>query len=173
MGDSMTTLINASNTSGLTFTSDQSGALALQTLGTSALTIDTAGRITTPAQPAFFGYRTSGNISATNTVLHNVVVTNRGSCYNSSTGIFTVPIAGLYEVIAGGHAENSQPVSLTINQNGTAVAEEYTNGSTYGSVTLAVIISCSVNDQIISQVATGTMWGGNRSGLRMSVKYLG
>ena len=169
----MTTFINASNSSGLTFTSDNSGNVAFQSQGSNVLSFNTSGYITTPLQPKFFGYRTAGLVSATTTVLHNVVVTNVGSCYNSSTGIFTCPVAGYYEVFAGGHAENSQPTVIQIQQNGTSIVSEYQNGSAYGSLTLTVILLCAANDQIKSVVTSGTFWGGDNSGLRMSVKYLG
>lgn len=169
----MTTIINASNSSGLTLTSDMSGSLAVQTLGVSAITVDTVGRVGTPLQPRFFGYRSAGNVTAPNNVVHDTVIVNVGSCYNSTTGIFTCPIAGYYEVIAGGHGENTTVVSILINKNGSGIVEEYSNGPAYGSVTAIAILSCAANDIITSSVATGTMWGGNRSGLRMSVKYLG
>jgi hypothetical protein len=173
MGDFMTTFINASNSSGLTFTSDTSGNVTFQSQGANVLSFNTSGYVSTPLQPKFYGYRTAGLVSATTTVLHNVVVTNVGSCYNSSTGIFTVPIAGYYEIFAGGHGENSQPVIMQIQQNGTAVCEEFTTGTAYGSITAFAIVSCAANDQLKNVVTSGTMWGGSVSGLRMSVKYLG
>jgi hypothetical protein len=112
-------------------------------------------------------------VAATNTVLHNVVVTNVGSCYNSSTGIFTCPIAGYYEISAGGHGENSTVIVLGIQQNGTTIVEEYQNGAAYGTVAPTAIVYCAANDQLKSVVSTGTMWGGNISGLRMSIKLIG
>jgi hypothetical protein len=140
---------------------------------TERMRIDSSGRVTMPFQPAFYGYRTAGNVSATTTVLHNVVVTNVGSCYNSGTGIFTCPVAGVYEIYAGGHGENSQPTVLDIQLNGTAVAQEYSNGAAYGVNSLMAIISCAANDQIKSVVTTGTFWAGNISGLKMTVKLIG
>jgi hypothetical protein len=140
---------------------------------TERMRIDSSGRVTMPFQPAFYGYRTAGNVSATTTVLHNVVVTNVGSCYNSGTGIFTCPVAGVYEIYAGGHGENSQPTVLDIQLNGTTVAQEYFNGAAYGVNSLMAIISCAANDQIKSVVTTGTFWAGNISGLKMTVKLIG
>ena len=169
----MTTFINASNSTGITFTSDNSGNVSFQSQGSNVLSFNTIGYVSTPLQPRFYGYRTAGNISATNTVPHNVVLANIGSCYNSTTGIFTVPIAGYYEIFAGGHGENSQPIIFQIQQNGTAVCEEFTTGTAYGAVTAFAIVFCAVNDQLKSVVTNGTMWGGSASGLRMSVKYLG
>lgn len=145
----------------------------LYTNGTDALSIDTAGRMTLATQPRFYGYRDAGNVTATSTILHNNVVINTGSCYNSGTGIFTCPIAGVYEVFFGGHAENSQPVQLNLQLNGVSISEEYQNGASYGSVTGTIIRTFAANDQIRCIVGIGTMWGGNLSGLRMSVKLIG
>jgi hypothetical protein len=144
-----------------------------KTAEASRITINSSGIVTMPFQPAFYGYRSAGNVSATTTVLHNVVVTNIGSCYNSGTGIFTCPVAGVYEIYAGGHAENSQPTVLNIQLNGTTVAQEYSNGASYGVVSLMAIISCAANDQIKSVVGFGTFWGGDPSGLKMTVKLIG
>lgn len=168
-GGANTTALTLSNTQAATFSGPISLANTLSVTGNATF----SGYVNSPAQPKFFGYRTAGLVSATTTVLHNVVVTNVGSCYNSSTGIFTCPIAGYYEVLAGGHAENSQPTILDIQQNGTAVGQEYSNGSLYGSTTVFVIVLCAAGDQLKSVVTTGTFWGGGISGLRMSVKYLG
>ena len=169
----MPVTLNASTSSGLIATPDNSGAIAFQNAGVTGVTLDISGRLTLPLQPRFYGYRTAGNVTATATVLHNMVITNTGSCYNSSTGIFTCPIAGVYEIMVGGHGENSQPIVLQIQLNGTSITEEYGNGAAYSAVNAFAIVTCAANDQIRSVVSTGTMWGGNVSGLRMSVKLIG
>lgn len=169
----MPVTLNASTASGLVVTPDNSGVVAIQNNGTTGLNIDASGRVTMPLQPTFYGYRDAGNVTATSVVLHNNIRVNVGSCYNASTGVFTCPIAGVYEIFVGGHGENSQPVVLQIQLNGTSITEEYANGASYPSVTAFAITSCAVNDQIRSVVSTGTMWGGGPSGLRMSVKLIG
>ena len=149
------------------------GSVTPAKLSTGGPSWDTSGRLLTPNQPAFYGFRNGGNVSGTNTVIHNAVITNIGSCYNASTGVFTCPVAGVYEVMVGGHAENSQPVVMQISQNNVTKSEEYGNGAAYLPVSTFAILSCAANDQIRHVVATGTFWGGNDSGLRMSVKLIG
>jgi hypothetical protein len=122
--------------------------------------------------PLFSGYRNAGNVSATNAVLHNIIQVNTGSCYSSATGRFTCPVAGNYEVSIGGHAENAQPVLIQIYKNGSGIQGEYSNGSAYGSVSCTTVISCAANDYIQHYVLTGTLWGGDSSGLRMTVKLI-
>ena len=81
--------------------------------GTSALTIDGSGTVLTPQRPAFSvrGYNSAFREGSVNGVtLHanaqiiynwQSVVINRGSAFNNTTGIYTVPVAGLYQLHAG------------------------------------------------------------------------
>ena len=64
--------------------------------GTSALSIDSSGRMTTPARPAFHAHRTS-TLSLTGgndyqTIIMNAVATNIGSHYSTSTGQVKMPV---------------------------------------------------------------------------------
>ena len=64
-----------------------------------AMSVDTAGRVTTPARPAFLAFPSAnfstgtgaGTTQVFNTTQHNV-----GGHYSTTTGKFTVPIAGVY-----------------------------------------------------------------------------
>ena len=86
------------NASGDTMT----GALALPsaglTVGTDQLTVDSAGRVTMPYQPAFSAYRNAGSIGTGSNQLYNfnVAVLNVGFHYNTANGRFTAPVAGHY-----------------------------------------------------------------------------
>jgi len=65
------------------------------TNGTTAQTIDSSGRVLTPARPAFFAY-ISSNVTATGIIAFDTVKYNQGSHFNTSNGTFTCPVAGLY-----------------------------------------------------------------------------
>jgi len=72
------------------------------TNGTTAQTVDSSGRVTTPARPMFRAYNTtSGWVELThdsNQILNfNATQINNGNHYNTSTYKFTAPVAGLYE----------------------------------------------------------------------------
>ena len=63
--------------------------------GTTGMTIDSSGRVTTSTnRPAFVARRTSG--SSTGIIIFDTVLLNQGSHYDNSNGRFTAPIAGLY-----------------------------------------------------------------------------
>ena len=95
--------------------------------GTSALTIDGSGTVLTPQRPAFSvrGYNSSireGSVNgvtlhANAQIIYNwqSVVINRGNAFNNSTGIYTVPVAGLYQLHAGvGYKASTNYLKLMI-----------------------------------------------------------
>ena len=62
---------------------------------TTAMTIDDAGRILTPARPMF--YATMSAITAANNVVKfDTIQVNVGNCYSAATGRFTSSITGHY-----------------------------------------------------------------------------
>jgi hypothetical protein len=100
----MTTTLNASTSSGLVMTPDNSGVIALQNAGTTALNIDASGRVTTPLQPAFFAYYTGAGtnpgVATDAQIVFDSTYTNVGSNYSTATGRFTAPVAGNYYISA-------------------------------------------------------------------------
>ena len=90
-----------------------------------ALSIDTSGRINIPKVPAFAvrGFGSIQNAATVNgftvasgtDIIYNYdeVSINRDSAFNNSTGIYTVPVAGMYQVQAGyGYKSSTNYLSL-------------------------------------------------------------
>jgi hypothetical protein len=63
--------------------------------GSTYFKIDSAGRVTTPYQPAFHAVCTSYP-SSSQTIVFNSVNLNQGGHYNNTNGRFTAPVAGVY-----------------------------------------------------------------------------
>lgn len=63
-----------------------------------AMTIDSTGRILTPARPAFFvSHDASSTVGLNGVINFNTVHTNVGSHFDISNDRFVVPIAGIYQ----------------------------------------------------------------------------
>lgn len=146
----MTTTINASTSSGLVATPDNSGAIALQNNGTTGLNLTAAGFPLTPLRPSFSARQTSTGLTtaADAEQKFDVVLFNTGSYYNASTGRFTAPVAGVYYFAAQllGNNTNSRAIFYLAKNNSQSVpsveasstANQYTSIGTFGLFELAV-----------------------------------
>ena len=96
--------------------------LGVQTIqhtnGTDAMTIDSSGRILTPARPAFKAIRSSASNQTTADAYTvypwDTASINIGGHYNTSTYAFTTPVAGLYQFSYILRLENAQGGSFAI-----------------------------------------------------------
>ena len=131
------------------------------TTGNTAMTIDSSGRILTPARPAFRASHGSTDIAGGNIVICTDVTSggnfNIGGHYSTVTGRFTVPIAGIYQFsITGLYTNNAGTATFKgywrKNATNQGVAYEYQNSAlnnSYDTIgTSTVLINCAVGDLI-------------------------
>ena len=81
---------------GLDFKTDSTGDTTIDPV--TRMSISNEGYITTPFQPAFRAWKdtNSWSLSADDTFIFDSTIYNTGSHYNTSTGRFTAPVAGVY-----------------------------------------------------------------------------
>jgi hypothetical protein len=136
------------------------GGVVLGANGTALLTCDSSGRVTMPYQPAFCGYRSAGSVGSTGgttyyTYIADAAQLNRGSHYNTSNGVFTCPVAGVYRVsfFTMGQAANADGIFASVYgrpaKNGSGYgALAYNYGDGYRHISGTWLISCAANDTL-------------------------
>lgn len=157
--------------------------------GTNAITVDSGGGIRPLNTPIFWVWRSTGytlTSGHTNMIYDKVDIDNR-SAYNTSTGIYTVPVAGIYEfgwaaiggnehttfrysLARGGNRDTIVPgldvgrVELRVDvvETGASGAEYGTNGE------YCYYLECSAGDQISVQ---GSRDDGASSNIYGSANY--
>ena len=96
--------------------------------GTTGLTIDSSGRVNIPKVPAFqargygaFSDSVSPTVNGVTLNGYNVIYNwqsvdvNRDNAFNNSTGIYTVPVAGLYHIQGGvGYKTSTNYIALLL-----------------------------------------------------------
>ena len=125
-----------------------------------ALSIDSVGRVTTPFQPIFYAYQTgalNGTALGPFTTQFNTTLVNIGSCYSTSTGRFTAPVAGTYRFdgrfLARQQGTNG-PLEFTFYKNGTNVVARsccYTfvsAGGDHDNMFASIYLTLAVNEYV-------------------------
>ena len=137
-----------------------------KTNSNTAISIDTSGRVNIPKVPAFAvrGFGSLQNAATVNSVSvatgidiiynYDSVDLNRDSAFNNSTGKYTVPVAGLYQVHAGyGYksSTNYLKIQLFLTSSDDAsngyIGAWANNNNTYDARQISTIVEASVGQE--------------------------
>ena len=128
------------------------------TNGTTAMTVDSTGRVLTPARPAFLAKKLGGS-NTTGIVDFETIVVNVGNGYSNSTYKFTAPVAGIYQLQTFClTTNNSDANDLTIRINDVRYANaraDVTNAA-HNTISMSTIASLSVGDLVHVAVGGGS-----------------
>ncbi len=89
--------------------------------------IDTSGYVTKPYQPMVVAQRTTHVTSSLSPIIFDNIIDQTGNCYNASTGLFTAPVAGWYNV---------SHWFIFWNMGSATYTWAYKNGSSYATTSL-------------------------------------
>jgi len=149
--------------------------------GTTAMTIDSSGRVLQPTKPAWFVGKTGNAIAAQNPVVFDDVDVNVGNIYSNSTGKVTIPIAGNYYMffkimsVSGSSGNGETQIRINRQPSGgsvTTIPHSYQYGKVAGTdfsgqhfgLMTAVIATLALNDDITCQVDYQGYYGAGYTG---------
>jgi len=154
---------------GVTFNSGFNvGTIKEATGTTTAMTIDSTGRILTPARPAFRGTRSYTTTDFTGSGLDITGYTEDfdiGSAFDASAGTYTVPITGIYQInVTQDGSSNFSAATNTflrlkidgVVDNTTLIARQDPEGGQSSSSTICQTLSLTANQVLLVNFLTGT-----------------
>jgi len=153
-------------------TASGASALTFQTMSSSTLSermrITSSGYVTMPYQPMFSGGRNAGEVTDAIFVMNIADQCNVGNHYNTSTGIFTCPVAGNYlvgfSVMTSGNKSGTGD-AFSIRVNSTYNRNHYRTFSNLGHERIDgnVILNCQANDTIDFYARAYTIYGASQT----------
>ena len=153
--------------------------------GTSAMTVDSDGRVGFNNPIIFQGYNDTTTYTSTGTWVATKETIDTASAYNNSTGIFTAPKAGYYHCAFHALYRGPGNVRLSFRKNnstysggaGGAASLLYQDAeaSDEDNVNMTQIIQCAAADTIDVYItlAGGDIYGNSNGHNGMNIFYIG
>ena len=119
-----------------------------------ALSVDSSGRVTTPARPAFCGTSStqqgSGDYFFTTYTVTGTGHFNRGGHFNATTGVFTAPVDGAYHfgfIFRDTQNTTNRKIGR-IYINGVEFSEIAESSDMYADIGGSITFELSANDEV-------------------------
>ena len=135
---------------------------------TDGLVVDSSGRVQLPAIPCCHVRLTTSNptdtsnpYSSIGVIKFDAVDVNQGSCYSTSTGLFTCPVAGIYTAHVQVLSPNNvtTPQSVILVKNSTNYAFSYNDvDNTYVETQCSALMDCAAGDTISAHLSSGGIY---------------
>ena len=109
--------------------------------------------------PVYFEARRNAGGSGGDPIRWNVVVLNKGGGYNPSTGLFTAPISGVYNISFSTHSSGGA-MNARLTRNGSEVdgGWSYVNAVSYNT-SKSMVFNLSQGETVGVRVSSGNMYG--------------
>ena len=154
--------------------------------GTTGLTIDSNGRLGISNPIIFYGRKDdASNYSTIGTIVWNVSMVDTANAYNTSTGLFTCPKAGHYEIHWNYLQRFTGYLRTTAQKNGSHIYGSGQQTMIYGNNSsdeedmraATSIVNCAVGDTLsikfVDKNSTADIYFGGNSHNCFTVKFLG
>jgi hypothetical protein len=121
--------------------------------------INTSGHVTMPYQPCFYAYGSGSNPTATGTIQNAIFTTtgtNVGSCYNTSNGRFTAPVAGnyMFSYYLVQNGVTGGPLAYLLKNGSSVSTAVIFYGVSYNNAAGSMIINLAANDYVTVGIQT-------------------
>ncbi len=184
--------LSVTGTSTLTGAATATGGLNVGTIKeatgtTTAMTIDSNGRVGIANPILVQAYMTTTQTSAGIMIWNNEVI-DTANAYDHTTGQFTCPKAGYYEVsynyvargVSSGHRTNVRKNNVnqgidSSNANASLVWSTFSSGLEI-NLAASTIVECAVNDLLdvhLTYLGAGDIYGSTNAHNNMTIKFLG
>ena len=165
------------------------GTIQDHTNSNTAMSIDSSGRVTIPQRICFSAqYKTGGGGASVGDglIVFNTADVNKGSGYDTSTGLFTAPVAGTYffsfhgfctsssggNKLASGTAFEMRFKKNNSDFDGQGRIYHIIDATNYSHVSINNIIELSANDTIGVNLTSSYFYASTTNGLNRFEGYL-
>tara|TARA_B100000963_G_scaffold353756_1_gene369033 strand:- start:42 stop:530 length:489 start_codon:yes stop_codon:yes gene_type:complete len=125
---------------------------------TTAMTIDSGGRILQPEKPHFHVSKTDGHVGASTTVIWNNVIRDTESAYSTSTGKYTIPagLTGVWWFSMQALANNTEFIEMNMKDGSTSIGNARNRSDSGANINASVSINIAYFATAGAEIAINT-----------------